>query len=369
VTEGHPFKSVKDKTYDIGGEFHTSKVQYEGVKPLHFTYEYFSPPTEDRFGTFDGFVLAVDPFGVPTPPSFASSRHELEVAGATAISRCKPTNSVADASTFLGEALKDGIPRLPGVTLWENKLKALSNIGSEFLNESFGWLPLLNDIRSHANAVKHVDTVVQQFIRDSGKQVRRRFYFDEESSKDAIRYRTHVSPYMGGSVAFENLAHLGIGDVYRVRETTQKRWFSGAFTYHLPSGTDSLSALSRHALEADKVFGTNVTPETLWELAPWSWAVDWVTNAGDVISNFSDYVAYGLILRYGYVMETSITKDTYTFVPYSDSMPVVPIPDLVVHNTVKQRIQANPFGFGITWDGLSPFQLAIAGALGLVHVL
>jgi hypothetical protein len=125
--------------------------------------------------------------------------------------------------------------------------------------------------------------------------------------------------------------------------------------------------MTRYAREADKLFGTDITPEVLWELTPWSWAIDWFTNAGDVLSNVSDYVKYGLILKYGYIMETTMVKDTYTYVSYGDGTSTYPVdvPPLIMTSTVKKRRKANPFGFGVAWDGLSPFQLAIAGALGL----
>jgi hypothetical protein len=35
----------------------------------------------------------------------------------------------------------------------------------------------------------------------------------------------------------------------------------------------------------------------------------------------------------------------------------------------KRRTEANPFGFGVSWKGLSPFQLSIAAALGISRLL
>jgi len=155
------------------------------------------------------------------------------------------------------------------------------------------------------------------------------------------------------------------GSVDLTVETVTKRWFSGAFTYHLPSGYDSRDGMARKALFAKQVLGVRLTPETLWNLAPWSWAVDWFTNAGDVLHNLSHWQSNGLVMRYGYIMETISVKHTYTYEPPAGYTGGKVVPPLVLVTTVKTRRKANPFGFGLTWDGLSPLQKAIAVAVGL----
>jgi hypothetical protein len=129
--------------------------------------------------------------------------------------------------------------------------------------------------------------------------------------------------------------------------------------------------MARSALMAKKTLGLSLTPDTVWNLAPWSWAVDWFTNAGDVISNLTDWAVYGLCLRYGYIMEHTIARDTYTYVGGSKGAgfkrtEYLP-PPIILEVETKIRRKANPFGFGLTWNGLSPIQLAIAAALGITR--
>jgi len=130
--------------------------------------------------------------------------------------------------------------------------------------------------------------------------------------------------------------------------------------------------MDRISLIAKQVFGAKLTPETLWNLTPWSWAVDWFSNTGDVLSNVSSWKSDGLVMQYGYIMETSITRHTYRYIPTKNWNGVSPytgdykaIPPLIVEKISKIRRRANPFGFGVTWDGLSPIQATIAAALGL----
>jgi len=33
----------------------------------------------------------------------------------------------------------------------------------------------------------------------------------------------------------------------------------------------------------------------------------------------------------------------------------------------KERVTASPFGFGLTWDGFTPYQMAILAALGVTR--
>jgi hypothetical protein len=94
--------------------------------------------------------------------------------------------------------------------------------------------------------------------------------------------------------------------------------------------------------------------------------VDWFANVGDVISNLQDSANRGLVMRYGYLMEHTIVKDTYAPIQKRVFLSPVEIDSTISFVTeTKKRIRANPFGFGVSWSGLSPYQLSIAAALGI----
>jgi hypothetical protein len=126
--------------------------------------------------------------------------------------------------------------------------------------------------------------------------------------------------------------------------------------------------MAQFATYADKVLGASLTPETLWNLAPWSWAVDWFSNTGDVLHNLQSFQSDGLVMRYGYMMVHTIVKDTYRLsssnLGNDSSSGVSP---LAYVTETKTRAKANPYGFGASWNGLSPHQLAILGALGITR--
>jgi hypothetical protein len=296
-----------------------------------------------------------------------SSDADLDKKGAIAISRCKPTNSVADLSTFLGELMKEGLPSLVGSQSWKARTAAERRkaLGGEYLNVQFGIAPILSEISSVAEAIKKSDKILSQYERDAGRNVRRRYVFPVEKSRSESLYLANGT--LNWADAGITTARNGFrGSVYLLREIERRTWFSGCFTYYLPTGYESRNGISKLAAQADRLFGLKPGPETLWNLAPWSWAVDWFSNTGDVISNLEDFKLHGLVMRYGYIMEHTIVRDTYNFVLDTNFGVLRPkVSPVVLVTETKKRRAANPFGFGLTWDGISTFQASIAAALGI----
>lgn len=377
MSEGHPFKHNSANPGDVGGDFYTQK-SYVAQKHKHLQNKI----TQNRKIVFTGgeiplkysskgAMIAFHPVEqgkTQFPAPLNSSRSYLEQLGATAISRCSPTNPPSEASTFLGELVKDGLPSIPILKSWEEKTKAAQALGSEYLNVVFGWLPMINDINKMSETLRHANKVLAQYERDAGKQVRRRYEFPIERTVD-----TFTSD--GAYPAYVNGAHFHSGGKLTVvHETMKRRWFSGAFTYYLPTGYDSRNALDRAAL-LTKLLGADTSPDTVWNLLPWSWAVDWISNTGDVINNIDNVANQGQIMRYGYMMEHTLHSITYKLenvilngsTTGGNSTPgSVFNPSTVSYVTeTKTRVRANPFGFGLKWDGLSPFQQSILAALGL----
>jgi hypothetical protein len=131
--------------------------------------------------------------------------------------------------------------------------------------------------------------------------------------------------------------------------------------YHLPEGI-----LGRTVAELDRAYGVVPGDTTLWNLTPWSWLADWFSNAGNVMQNIDAFLQNSLIMPYGYICH-DITEEYQA--DWSGSVnrngwsPMTLSDYVVKHSYTRQ--QANPFGFGLSWDGLSLFQLSILAALGI----
>jgi hypothetical protein len=303
---------------------------------------------------------------VSFPPDSSSDSKTLDERGTEAIAACNPLNPVAEASTSLAEAHREGLPSLPGIQTWKSRTKPLLGIAGEFLNTEFGWLPLVSEVKSFANAVINSHKILDQYVRDSGRTVRRQFSFPISQSTSYSTPATGHAIYGNGqwSRAGLNKALTGAHTVKKV--TSRKTWFSGAFTYHIPSDMTGLSGLYDQRSQAGHLLGTTLTPETLWELTPWSWAVDWFSDAQQVVENLDSFKLYGLVMRYGYIMEETSTVETHTLTGSNLPTTVSPV---TVSTVTKVRRRANPFGFGLEWADLSPVQLAIAAAVGITQVL
>nr|UJQ85083.1 MAG: hypothetical protein 1 [Leviviridae sp.] len=354
-------------TGNVGGDFYTTRTWVEcnmAPQTLKRLRDFGSNKYTD---TYVGPIVA--PGIIPGHPDYGgpdqtlTNVSELDKLGASIVAQCSPTNSVADLSVALGELI-GGLPKL-GFHLWEGIThSALKSGASDYLNLSFGWKPMVNDILKFGYAVQNANLLMKQYERDAGRLVRRRFELEPQHSVQGKVYKTTATPIWGPQTSNLLVGIAEEGDCTIVDENTTRRWFSGAFCYHLPSNYYARGQLGKIATYADKLLGIELTPETLWNLAPWSWAVDWFTNAGDVLSNISDWKTDGLVMPYGYVMEHVFRKRTV----YCKGRTIWGNPTVSPTSYIfesKTRRAANPFGFGMTWGGLSPRQLSIAAALGL----
>jgi hypothetical protein len=276
--------------------------------------------------------------------------------GTTAIANTEPTAEYFSGSQALGELVMDGLPGGATLHLMRDRVALARSSGDAYLDAEFGWLPLVRDVKSLCKAVRRSDEIMRAYTKGSEKRIRRRFGLpstaQSSSSSGGI---FSLGPDLGSTVG--NAAALRQGTTVMKSET--RTYFSGAFRYHIPA-TAATSAISRFALTARKVYGVEVTPELLWNIAPWSWAHDWFGNVGDVMHNVSALGRDGMVMEYGYVMDGR----------------VVDIDQAVGSNygtfTRKQKIvsrkrysKLSPYGFGVSWSGLSPKQLAVTAALGL----
>jgi len=375
ASENHPAWRRRSQSFlfrgDIGGEFSMERtyVTPEKVPSVLLQGNYTSGLNRLRYSRV-GPILPCEQnlLGFPASTGLASSNAVLDAWGAKAVSLCKPTNSVADVATMLGEVLREGLPKMIGHAFWKDETKkSLRKKGSsEFLNYQFGLSPMVREIRAVALAIANADAVLRQYQRDSGKMVRRRFEFPPEETSSVSVLKDPASPILSSpshSALFQGSSHKGKS--LRISRTVRRRWFAGAFTYYLPRSDNAMDSMYGQALLARKLLGLSLTPDVLWNLAPWSWAVDWFTNAGDVISNLTSWQVDGLVMRYGYMMEHVVSTHEYVFTGGTSLRSAHRPPAITFVREIKRRRKANPFGFGITWSGLSPVQLAIAAALGL----
>lgn len=375
TSEGHPFRFSHSKGMsDLGGNFYTQKryVQTNPASRKLDTLSYSPASGQHYRGVYSGPVLAINPNSVAFPSDSVSSDTTLDAIGTTAIAHAKPDNPIGGLLNALVELRREGLPHLFGSSLWEGKVNPLRSLGEENLNYQFGWLPLSSDINDFAHGVVRSNEVINHYRDGIGKPTRRRYDFEPTESTTTTLHGTDRYPWIVCSdpgVTFYTVgpwANSQPGALYSETKVSQKRWFSGAFTYYFPH--DKRGKLGDLAVLAHEL-GLELTPETVWNAAPWSWAVDWFSNVGDVISNYQSFQRDGLVMTYGYVMEHTIVKRTYSL--RGNKGPdgrYLRADDVTFVIETKKRRSASPYGFGLDLSALSGFQKAILGSLGLTRI-
>jgi hypothetical protein len=352
---------------DIGGPFTTTKNFYRGShEDVYSTVAGGESPNFVRryVGPFFAHNAAAIQNPNVWPVITPSTSSQMYAFGAQAIARTIPTNPVASLFLALAEFKKDGIPALPGKSVFRKMLLDYRKYGDEYLNTVFGWLPLIRDVKQTAGAIAHHDKVIAQFVRDSGRHIRRRYTFPAS----VVTEVTDLG--LGGATptlptAFYSNNTMYQGPKRRTRVTETRRWFSGCYTYYLDPGITDAGKARRREQISNKLFGTRISPELLWNLQPWSWLADWEANIGDVMTNLTAFSNDGLVLRYGYMMEHITITDTYTLDGIVFKSGPLGTLTQVFGTEYKTRVKATPYGFGLTPSSFTSRQWAILAALGI----
>lgn len=351
--------------HDDGGPFHCLKHELDerNFGPTHNRTVVSSSDSNSFAKNYKGNYFAkFDSIGdAQFPLPILAQNSDLITMGTTAIARCIPTNPLVDLAVTLGEIKREGIPSLAfGRSFFERTQRA-KNAGGDYLNYEFGWKPLVNDVLKAADATVDSDDVLQYYAANSGKLIRRRYSFPTQltNSTTVDSSGTNARPVPAIEVGYWQTT----GQLHTTTTSRQRTWFSGAFTYYLPPQG---SLRYKNALLAKK-YGHRLTPEVLWNLTPWTWAVDWFGNIGDVVHNISAFHNDGLVMPWAYIMQENMVQTQYL---HSGAKTKRYGQEVNVQQTLrsirKQRLKATPYGFGLNPAiDFSDRQWAILVALGL----
>lgn len=400
-SEGHPFwaniKDLQGLKPDLGGNFHTTRWAVKPNKTVYSSH-YVDDTSSHRLWQHAGpyvpnikeaYYSVAHGWGYITKdtnpedlafhfPAKTSSVLDLNAFGTTAIARTRPDKSPAHATQFLVELRRDGIPFI--AKLSKKEFKRILNIfqtrgagrgtkhtANYFLENQFGLQPFVADLTDFSRLAISGHSVIDDLMKNSGKLIRRRYVFPDEnfsSSQGTTSSREVWGPnrFGGNYTHDENILDTAVN-------THRKTWFSGAYRIYMPTDLEPVSRLSATVDKLRWDYGLTLDFETLWNIAPWSWLLDWEFNLGDVIANVSKFRDDAVVLHYGYMMQKTATtytvSNTGQFV--TDTAPTTAIPDFVLEVVDKRRVRATPYGFGTTFGSLNAGQLSILAALGITR--
>lgn len=349
--------------YDNGHSFHTTKYSLMYDKSLYTrrmngtasNLEVTSPVIPQQL--YDD----MSKFATALPiPSF-----DATLWGNRAISDTSPSSSTADLSVFFGEFLRDGLPSFIGKTITKpglSKRQLARKGGAEYLNLQFGWVPLIKDVEKMLHVVKNSYKILAQYQRDAGRHVRRSRSYEVQKRTIDPGVQLTTSYFAASQDPVKALLTPNFSTSVLSEERVK---FSGAYTYYIPVDDSLLGAAAKYATLADKLLGIKLTPDRLWNLTPWSWLTDWWFEIGTALEARTALSINGQFLQYGYLQRrTDVVKTyNYAFRPHWGSAYVNRT--AIFRVTRKERIRANPLGFGFTDDAISASQMAILAAVGI----
>lgn len=232
------------------------------------------------------------------------------------------------------------------------------SVADHWLNLQFGWSPFLNDMGKLFAFQQKLANKYRFLANHNGKWTRRGGTVTDTTSI-LLDSSTADSNCIGPNLSSMLFSTTGVGNKTRTIDHIDRRtWFEALFRFWIPH----LEPYSDWKKDYTSHLGLNISPSLLYNLTPWTWLLDWFTNVGDVIDNASTIDQ--VVAKYAYIMgHTQWVRSITATRPYGAGKSLVCSWDFPMER--KQRIKANPFGFGLNFDQLSNIQLSILGALGL----
>lgn len=226
-----------------------------------------------------------------------------------------------------------------------SRLKLLSD---SWLELQFGWLPLFSDIQ---DAKRALDNPRPQYSRVKGE------------STSIVPVLQYTTPY-----------NVGIGAAwvhYEEQTSVSVKYYGEIRAYKEPSGAGPLQDFGLHARE--------FLP-TLWEVIPWSFAVDYFTNVGDIVTAIS-YARTDIRWSASLTRSYRVRKRRMEFEPWANTAAYSfrvdessPFESMAKTSSVKRergvQVDVPSFRWGLPnlKQGINLAALAVSRRLRLFHV-
>lgn len=362
-----PTQVLGNGVYDSGTA--TRAIYGVGTGPLKYS------------GGFTNPVFTGDPVSYANLSQLLGATSPLipSVAGLSplAFKKTKPTLEKAGMAVAIAE-LRD-LPRMLRTTsnifhdLWKvsggstsGKFLAPKAASEHFLNHSFGWVPFINDLQKFHSVYQNAAAIKSRMTSENNRWIVRRATLLNDYQETKIGANSgmavepagdYVSILMNGSPSWE------VWERKASLVTT-----CGSFKYYRPEFDDSLpdygSAWNTIQRQLT-MYGARINPSNVYKAVPWTWLIDWFTDFGSVVDRINDIAEDAITSKYLFLM-----RHDYREVVLKQVLPFKSVGSMTIEfsrvTDVKIRRESDsPYGFGLTWNGLSPRQLAILAALGV----
>lgn len=286
-----------------------------------------------------------------------------------------PLKQAAGIGETIAEILSGNIPKITSnffksISKLKYDLKrAPKELSQDYLNTQFGIGPILEDLYKIL-----VDGIM---LHDAlyGTSFRRARGTSLWSDTTVKPYNRNQMPPSGGfhyspagvpttSGTSYGIRHSNGTPTYTIHQAYDMR-FTARFT--LARASSIANGYNDKALALVRQYGL-WTPKLLWDLAPWSWVLDWYLNIGQgCVTAFDFGKDGGLRSDYACVTTRTTVQVDFPSTTNENSSGRLILSPFFHSTTTTHRIPVNPFGNFVTLNSMSSWQKSILIALGLAR--
>jgi hypothetical protein len=360
----YPFDLIQGKGTYIGTDYRPDFNMYS---------DYYGGFVPNGFGSFtipSSHMVGAGLEGNPYGPDWGSA----EPYSTAARNRFKPKIAKAGLGQAIAE-IRDLLPMLKSsakgfAQVWKAagghpELFAPKNVADHFINHEFGWLPFINDIRQVSDVYQNTRKYVNALRRANGKWVKRGGTVLTDGGVSAVERYDGVGLVLPSlPPSYYSADAIATGNYVTSHAFTQsfdKVWYEGRFRQYIQSLGEEDSNYHK-IINRVHLYGARISPSLIWKVTPWTWAVDWFSNAGDIISNAEDE-SFGLASLYSCTMRHRVHRVVNESVIHLKDGDVACSWSQEIDS--KTRHGGGPFGFALEGSDLTPTQTAILLALGI----
>jgi hypothetical protein len=242
-----------------------------------------------------------------------------------------------------------------------------------FINHNFGWVPFVKDLADFLSNLRDFREKIAVLSQNNGKWIRRRSILENVDSDIEVPGWKGTGIFQTYPLNTSPMNDTWVGTPrweFRIRTSTYSTAV-GSFRYYLPyfdvysPEWGGLGSVRRQLA----LHGARVSPVHIYQAVPWSWLVDWLTPVGHDLAVLQDQLMDEVVAKYLYTTTHSVRELVFQqYVPFNAASggPRTFTWSRVISTKQRKGI-SSPFGFGLTWDTLSPKQLAILAALGIMR--
>lgn len=219
-----------------------------------------------------------------------------------------------------------------------------SEASNEWLAYNFGWAPLFSDLKSLydvAEGVKRQARRIDKAIREG--------YVSTNGKRGSAETK---------STALKQAFDSAFGGVYgtRLTEVRGTAWTTSKWRLDPILPVYGLLNGGHRNLLLDQL-GLDVSFDTVWNAIPWSWLVDWTTDASSILSIYSNVGGFRHIRTCS--MEHKEFEVSITPTSFQDKYGS----NVVIRSETKSRVVVNPSIRDVTFNVFTPRQVSLLAAI------